>query len=59
MATSDAPQRPKRKLKNAETVRERALKAQEAASAPVRPGIIARGAGTAAKPVKGLSGIFH
>lgn len=58
MADNEAGKRPKRRLKNAETIRERALKAQAEAESPKRS-LIATTAGTAAKPMRGLGKLFR
>lgn len=58
MADKESASRGKRRLKNAETIRERALKAQEAAEV-AKPGIVSRGAGTVARPLRGLARIFR
>jgi preprotein translocase SecE subunit len=55
----EAEKRPKRRLRNAETVRERALKAQEEASKPARPSRLRSTAGAVTKPVRGVGKIFR
>lgn len=55
----EATSRPKRRLRNTETVRERALKAQEEASKPERPSRLRSTAGTVSKPVRGVGKVFR
>ena len=55
----EAEKRPKRRLRNVETMRERALKAQEEASKPVRPSRLRSTAGTVTKPVRGVGKVFR
>lgn len=55
----EAEKRPKRRLRNAETIRERALKAQEEASKPDRPSRLRSTAGTVTKPVRGVGKLFR
>ena len=55
----EAEKRPKRRLRNAETIRERALKAQEEANKPARPSRLRNTAGTVTKPVRGAGKVFR
>ena len=60
MADEQLNEKPKRRLRNAETVRERALKAQEEAGKPRRRLALPPAVGTAAaKPARGIARIFR
>ena len=60
MADEPAEKRPKRRLRNVETVRERAERAQEESVKPSRRSLIKNTAtNTAAKPVRGLGRVFN
>lgn len=57
---SESSKRPKRRLKNAETVRERAIKAQEQSAQPGRSNrLLSTTAAVAGKPARGVGRIFH
>lgn len=60
MADSEPASRPKRRLRNTETVRERAERAQEDATKPSRRSLIKNTAATtAARPARGIARVFN